>query len=91
MRSFRNNLPISIFVIPAQAGTQHSTDNWFPACAGMTKISPHTEFVKSFLSGSLAAVDEQDSAHRQHATGNEWRCNGLGEQQDAADRAHRVL
>ena len=31
--------PISNLVIPAQAGNQQTRENWFPACAGMTKPS----------------------------------------------------
>jgi hypothetical protein len=50
----RINCPICNFVIPAQAGTQNSTNNWFPACAGMTKIVALSENGKLFQPRPLA-------------------------------------
>ena len=34
-----NNFPISNHVIPAQAGIQNTSENWFPACAAVTNIA----------------------------------------------------
>jgi hypothetical protein len=40
----QNNFPIFNHVIPAQAGNQYSKENWFPACAGMTRTDALTTF-----------------------------------------------
>jgi hypothetical protein len=48
----QNNFPIFNHVIPAQSpglaqagpGNQYSKENWFPACAGMTRTDALTTF-----------------------------------------------
>jgi len=49
--------PISNHVIPAQAGNQNTATNWFPACAGMTKIAALFQLVFSDQSVSLSSAD----------------------------------
>jgi len=47
-----NKFPNFFNVIPAQAGNQNATDNWFPACAGMTEIAARIEIGKLFRTRS---------------------------------------
>ena len=49
------------FVIPAQAGTQNCSNNWFPAWAGMTRIVALTEFVELFRPRSQVELLDVDN------------------------------